>query len=114
MLIFPSPESNKSTATSRSGMKGSFSLIEDDGTSNDHSLKGVYTELNITFKVEPSSASSSEKVEVDYQVIRGSYKLPYDKMEFVLPKGDERELVAAEGKELISLGGGRWGLKVVV
>ncbi|KAJ7495980.1 glycosyl hydrolases family 31-domain-containing protein [Mycena galericulata] len=82
-LVFPAP-TGEST--------GSFTLIEDDGVSNAHTDKGVYTELVLSF-----TASGSEIV-VDYEVVYGGYELPYDVIWLELPVGDQRKLVVKEGK----------------
>ncbi|TDL29099.1 hypothetical protein BD410DRAFT_3704 [Rickenella mellea] len=99
-LIFPSPATSSKSAkpdTKRSGMSGSFTLIEDDGRTNDHTDKGVYTELELTFAVV-DGGNGEEVIEVDCAVVKGGYKLPYDAIWFELPLGDEREVRAAKGK----------------
>ncbi|KAJ6594391.1 glycosyl hydrolases family 31-domain-containing protein [Mycena capillaripes] len=83
-LVFPAP-----TGESR----GSFTLIEDDGVSNEHTGKGVYTELVVSF------AATEAEVVVDYEVVHGAYKLPYEVIWFELPVGDKRKLVVKEGKK---------------
>ncbi|KAF7357793.1 BZ3500-MvSof-1268-A1-R1-Chr3-1g06135 protein [Mycena venus] len=82
-LVFPAP-----TGESR----GSFTLIEDDGVSNDHTDKGVYTELVVSF------AATEGEVFVDYEVVHSAYKLPYEVIWFELPVGDKRQLVVKGGK----------------
>lgn len=128
VLIFPSPtpRSTSSSSTSkveRSGTKGSFTLIEDDGKTNDHTLSNIYSEVIISFSVEVILSQSDEAVAVeeevevviiDYKVIHNLYEVKYREIEFVLPKGDNRKLIAGEGKELIDMGEGRWGLKFVL
>lgn len=88
-LIFPAPHKHAS------GTKGSFTLIEDDGTSNDHTDKGFFTELDLSFVT-----ISTDRVEVAVQTIRHQYVLPYSTMLWLLPSGDERVLVDVEGKIL--------------
>jgi alpha-glucosidase len=82
-LVFPAPSGDS---------QGSFTLIEDDGVSNDHTGKGVYTELVVSF------AATEAEVVVDYQVVHGAYKLPYEVIWFELPRGDKRKLVVKGGK----------------
>ncbi|KAJ6489585.1 glycosyl hydrolases family 31-domain-containing protein [Mycena vitilis] len=82
-LLFPAP-----TGASA----GSFTLIEDDGVSNDHTGKGVYTELVVSF-----NATGAEVV-VNYEVVHGAYKLPYDVIWVKLPVGDKRRIVIQDGK----------------
>ena len=82
-----------------SGSHGSFTLIEDDGQSNDHTLRGVYTEIELSFKV--TSAEHEEVVEVDYELTHAGYwPLPYSSIELRLPASDNRKIVAAEGKSV--------------
>lgn len=84
-LVFPAP-----TGASR----GSFTLIEDDGVSNAHTGKGVYTELVVSF----TAGGAGGEVVVDCEVVHGAYKLPYEVIWFELPAGDERKLVVKAGK----------------
>jgi alpha-glucosidase len=84
-LIFPAP-----TGDSR----GKFTLIEDDGMSNAHTGQGVYTELLLSFK----AAAPGGVVVVDYEVVHGGYKLPYDVIWFELPASDVRKVVVKGGK----------------
>ena len=85
--IFPSPSS------ASSGHTGSFALIEDDGRSNDHLAEGKYTEIELSFKAH------GDEVEVRSTVVHGQYALPYDYIEWELPKGDSRKLVLGAGME---------------
>ncbi|KAJ7121284.1 glycosyl hydrolases family 31-domain-containing protein [Mycena crocata] len=85
-IVFPAP-----TGESR----GSFTLIEDDGVSNDHTAKGVYTELFVSFSV----SAAGKEVVVDYEMVHGAYKLPYEVIWFELPVGDARKLVVKQGKK---------------
>ncbi|KAJ7267606.1 glycosyl hydrolases family 31-domain-containing protein [Mycena haematopus] len=82
-LLFPAPAG---------ASQGSFTLIEDDGVSNDHTGAGVYTELVVSF------SATEAAVVVDYEVVRGAYKLPYEVIWFELPRGDERKVVVRREK----------------
>lgn len=73
-------------------MRGSFTLIEDDFRSNDHSSKGVYTELRLSFEVV------DDAIEVDYDVVHGEWKLPYDSLAWHLPTGDGRTVRVKPGR----------------
>jgi len=104
-LLFPTPASGKSYAGSslpspilESGSYGSFILIEDDGQSNDHTLRGVYTEIELSFKV--TYAEHEEVVEVDYELTHAGWPLPYSSIELRLPASDNRKIVVAEGKSV--------------
>jgi hypothetical protein len=82
-----------------SGLHGSFTLIEDDGQSNDHTLRDGYTEIELSFKVTKSDLG--DVVEVDYKLIHAGYwPLPYSSIELRLPVGDDRRIVGAEGKSV--------------
>jgi alpha-glucosidase len=87
VLIFPSP------SNSSFGLTGSFTLIEDDGRTNDHLEKGLYTELALHFAVKGA------EVEVRWELVHGGYSLPYQELTWELPKGDTRKVVAASGME---------------
>lgn len=94
VLVFPAPSS--SSSSSASGQKGSFTLIEDDGKSNDHtnpSRRG-YTEIFLSFTV----VEGGESVEVDFEVVHRRFELPYEVVWFELPRGDRRTLKVREGK----------------
>ncbi|KAJ7782318.1 glycosyl hydrolases family 31-domain-containing protein [Mycena maculata] len=82
-LVFPAPMGKSA---------GSFTLVEDDGVTNAHTGAGVYTEIILSF------AASEAEVVVDYEVVHGAYKLPYDVIWFELPKGDRRKVVVKGGK----------------
>lgn len=84
--IFPSPTS------ATDGASGSFTLIEDDGKTNAHVERGVYSQVELSFRV-----AGAQSVEVDVKVVKDSYALPYDTVWFALPIGDKRELCIAEG-----------------
>ncbi|KAG8682651.1 hypothetical protein FRC08_014823 [Ceratobasidium sp. 394] len=84
--IFPSPSPNKP------GTTGCFALVEDDGKTNAHVNEGIYTELEVSFKVEGEG-----QVEVDVKVLHNAYVVPYDVIWFVLPVGDTREMKARHG-----------------
>ncbi|KAJ7761077.1 glycosyl hydrolases family 31-domain-containing protein [Mycena metata] len=99
-LVFPAPSGDS---------QGSFTLIEDDGVSNDHTAKGVYTELVISF------AATSTEVVVGYEVVHGAYKLPYEVIWFELPVGDKRKVMVKRGKtERRQMNGNREQVGVVV
>ncbi|SCV71199.1 BQ2448_2787 [Microbotryum intermedium] len=84
VLIFPS--------STKIGCFGRFTLIEDDGVSNEHTLNGIYTELEVWFRVR-----SAEEVEVGFEVSRNKYVTKWKSLTWELPKGDGRKIVAAEG-----------------
>jgi alpha-glucosidase len=86
--VFPAP-----TGASH----GRFTLVEDDGVSNDHTGKGAYTELVVSFAAAGGDRDS--EVVVDCEVVRGAYELPYDVIWFELPVGNARRVVVKEGKE---------------
>ncbi|KAF7376546.1 Glycosyl hydrolases family 31-domain-containing protein [Mycena sanguinolenta] len=71
---------------------GRFTLIEDDGVSNEHTSAGEYTELVVSF------AANETEVVVNWEVVHGGYELPYDIIWFELPRGDKRKLVVKAGK----------------
>ncbi|KAJ6494934.1 glycosyl hydrolases family 31-domain-containing protein [Mycena vulgaris] len=84
-LVFPAPAGASS---------GRFTLVEDDGVSNDHTGKGVYTELVLSF----SAAAGGREVVVDCEVVHGAYRLPYKVIWVELPVGDQRKVVVKGGK----------------
>ncbi|KAJ6625766.1 glycosyl hydrolases family 31-domain-containing protein [Mycena sp. CBHHK59/15] len=84
-VVFPAPSG---------ASHGSFTLVEDDGVSNDHTGKGVYTELVLSFAV----AEGNSEVVVDYEAVHGAYKLPYEVIWVELPVGDTRKVVVKGGK----------------
>jgi alpha-glucosidase len=111
-------DSRNTTPIPRNGTTGTFTLIEDDGFSNDHTRHG-YTEINLSFRVISQtlhctdSATNSNQdsagagipgskdvVEVDYEIVHAGYALPYDTITFRLPEGDSRTIVPAFGKTL--------------
>jgi alpha-glucosidase len=99
-LVFPTPKGES---------HGSFTLIEDDGVSNDHTGMGVYTELVVSF------AATEAKVVVDYEVVHGAYKLPYEVIWIELPVGDKRKVVVKEGKtERLKENGGKKEVGILV
>ncbi|KAF7321974.1 Glycosyl hydrolases family 31-domain-containing protein [Mycena kentingensis (nom. inval.)] len=99
--VFPAPAG---------ASKGSFMLIEDDGRSNAHTHKGVYTELLLSFECAGDGAG---EVVVNVEVLKGGYKLPYEVVWFELPAGDKRKVVGKGGKVQTS-GDGKAGVKVGV
>jgi alpha-glucosidase len=92
--IFPVPSASNSLA----GRRGSFTLVEDDGKSNDHTTKGNYTEMVISFEVV------DETVVIEVEVVKGEYELGYEVLWFELPMDDEREMVGARGMSLVREG----------
>ncbi|KAI5478030.1 hypothetical protein MNV49_005493 [Pseudohyphozyma bogoriensis] len=99
--IFPSPTK---------ASEGTFTLIEDDGKSNDHTSKKVYTEIELAFK-----SADATTVEVSYAVVHGKYKLPYDTIFWALPEGDQRKVVgghACDVAEVTRDGRRRFAMKV--
>ena len=92
--IYPVPSSTPCSA----GRAGSFTLIEDDGKSNDHTTKGIYTEMVVSFEVV------DETVVIEVEVVKGEYELGYEVLWFELPMDDEREMVGARGMSLVREG----------
>ncbi|SGY50174.1 BQ5605_C001g00861 [Microbotryum silenes-dioicae] len=84
VLIFPS--------SAQSGCSGRFTLVEDDGVSNEHTLNGVYTEIDVWYRVK-----NFEEVEVGFEVSRNEYVTKWKNLTWELPKGDRRKIVGAEG-----------------
>jgi alpha-glucosidase len=82
-------------------MSGSFTLIEDDGISNDHTTAQVYTELSIWFKIVNDAENVEEEVVVaGVTTVREKFQLPYEWVWFVLPKGDRRRVLSEGGENL--------------
>ena len=106
VLLFPSPPS---IALSRVGTTGTFTLIEDDGRTNAHTLDGAFTELELSFRI--LCEEGVESVEVNYAVVHAGYELLYEVIWFELPKGDARRIAAAEGRRAV-VEEGRWGVRV--
>jgi alpha-glucosidase len=73
IYVFPHPQQGR----------GSFTLIEDDGLSLDY-RQGSVTEVKLTVDSQPDS------VYLDIELERQGYDLPYKKIEFILPEGDQR------------------------
>jgi alpha-glucosidase len=65
--------------------RGEFTLIEDDGVSLNY-RHGEYAQVRLS--VEATSEAIALRVDVS-----GNYPLPYDHIEFVLPRGDNRRIV---------------------
>ncbi len=63
---------------------GEFTLVEDDGVSLDY-RRGIVTDVIISME------SGSDRIDVSVSKT-GMYRLPYDRMEFILPKGERREI----------------------
>ncbi|KDN45363.1 hypothetical protein RSAG8_04950, partial [Rhizoctonia solani AG-8 WAC10335] len=78
------------------GTKGSFKLVEDDGKTNEHTEKGAFTELELSFQVGPG-AKGEQAIEVDVKELNNSYALPYKIVWFILPPGDNRKLRVPAG-----------------
>ncbi len=77
VFVFPHPSQGR----------GEFTLIEDDG----HSLgyqRGEYSEV----KLEISAASDHISLQATW---RGSYPLPYNRIEFILPLNETRQVTAS-------------------
>jgi len=113
-LLFPSPTSaetrsvSSSAPISESGLHGSFTLIEDDGRSNNHTLRGGFTEIEISFKV--TGSDHGDVVQVDYKLINeGYWPLPYRSIKLCLPAGDHRKIVGAGGKHVTTRSGENGG-----
>ncbi|CCO29120.1 hypothetical protein BN14_03122 [Rhizoctonia solani AG-1 IB] len=88
--IFPSLNSETN------GAEGSFKLVEDDGKTNEHAEKGVFTELELSFQVGLGERGRQDVV-VDVKELNNTYSLPYDIIWFILPPGDDRKLKTAAG-----------------
>jgi hypothetical protein len=76
--VFPHPQQGR----------GSFTLIEDDGLSLDYRQGGI-TEVKLTVDSQPDS------VHLDIELNRQGYKLPYKKIEFILPEDDHRTVTVS-------------------
>ncbi|CAE6448403.1 hypothetical protein ACGC1H_005534 [Rhizoctonia solani] len=88
--IFPSLSSQVD------GVKGSFKLVEDDGKTNEHTEKGIYTEIELSFQVT-AGEKGQQAIEVDVKELNNSYALPYNIIWFILPPGDDRKLRVPAG-----------------
>lgn len=96
-LIFPTPKSNLKAAVGDSlGASGSFTLVEDDGITNDHMKKSTYCELRLSFQV----SSDHDQIIIDVDIIHRGYQVPYKVIWFLLPQGDERKMVGKGGTDL--------------
>lgn len=85
---------------------GSFTLIEDDGASLGY-RRGEYTQVTLTVSAEPE--------EIELQVsVRGNYSLPYDRIEFILPRGEARRIRGTRVRESAYDAEGRQHVWVVV
>lgn len=71
--------------------QGSFTLIEDDGVSNDATEKGVFTEVVVYFEATIDRVKVGAKMEKE----RANYKASWD-LTFVLPNGDNRRIVTLD------------------
>ncbi|PRP78004.1 polyamine transporter 3, partial [Planoprotostelium fungivorum] len=81
VLLFPGP----------SGGEGEFTLVEDDGRTNDAGFRGVFSEISIRFEADAS------EVRVEMETKRGDYKGQWD-YHFKLPDGDTRTIRGVEEK----------------
>lgn len=86
ILIFPAPAFSSS---SDAGRRGSFRLVEDDFRSNDHTRRGTYTELELSFEIAQDGA-----IVVKSERLHDEWKLPYREIAWQLPAGDSREIRA--------------------
>lgn len=99
--LFPAPTSSSLLSPpSKSCLEGSFTLVEDDGHTNDHTLRGIYSDIILSFRV---IQGEEDIVVVDYNVVHSGYHLPFGAIEIRLPEGDKRRIVAADGKTLHDL-----------
>ena len=94
VCVYPTPadvlaEGRPGQRTSR----GSFSLIEDDGCSNDAATDGLYTEISVFFEAD------EVRVVVGAYVVRAGYAATWD-IDFLLPAGDERR-VCLDGRSSV-------------
>jgi len=71
---------------------GEFVLIEDDGVSLAY-RDGMYTCLRLRV------GAFSSHIVVGIASVQGTYKLPYNHIEFVFPHSEERRLEVANGRE---------------
>jgi alpha-glucosidase len=77
VFVFPHPAQGR----------GEFTLVEDDG----HTLgyqSGEYSEVKLEV------AATSERISLQ-ATRRGSYRLPYDRIEFILPPNETRQVTVA-------------------
>jgi alpha-glucosidase len=65
--------------------RGEFTLIEDDGLTLGYQ-RGEYTEVKLEV------AATSDRISLQ-AVRRGSYRLPYDRIEFIVPPNETRHMV---------------------
>lgn len=79
VVLFPTPGQGSRVS------KGSFVVVEDDGHSNDATVRSVWTEYEISF------TAMAKTVLVSVRMIHSRYKGRW-KLRFHLPSGDEREL----------------------
>ncbi|KAK4049956.1 hypothetical protein OIV83_003780 [Microbotryomycetes sp. JL201] len=89
LIVFPAPFKHPS------GQTGTFTLIEDDFRSNNHTGKGAYTEVQFWFKVV-----DEDTVGVGYDVVKKDWPLSYKDVAVRLPPGDARRIVAGDGFEV--------------
>lgn len=80
------------------GSKGEFTLIEDDGISSNHTLRGAYLELKIMFEI--IRRDEEQVIAVDTEYIHREYDPKFKSISFVLPHGDEREIISLNGRPL--------------
>jgi alpha-glucosidase len=66
--------------------RGEFTLIEDDGVSLNYQ-RGEYAQVRLV--IESQSDAMALRVQVS-----GNYRLPYNRIEFVLPRGETRRINA--------------------
>lgn len=79
---------------------GEFTLIEDDGTSNQHTDQSIYTEIHISFEADDS------EVRVSIQLVQDKYKLPYSEMEVVLVGANEKRPIKIDGRDTMASSSG--------
>ncbi len=70
--------------------RGTFTLVEDDGISLGYQ-RGEVTEVTLEISSEP------DLVTVQVHPPRGGYRLPYTEIEFILPPGEARPVLARDG-----------------
>lgn len=84
--LFPLPSSAK--IFSSQSQSEVFTLIEDDGRSNDATKSGKFNEIDISFS---TNANPSDLVQVKISPRRTAFSGIWE-WQFILPKGDQRKL----------------------
>ncbi|UZJ56955.1 hypothetical protein CBS101457_006275 [Exobasidium rhododendri] len=88
--IYPTPSDNlKHRSPGRTVSQGSFTLIEDDGVSNEATEHGMFTEIVVYF------CATEKQVTVGARVERAHYAGTWQ-LKFSLPESDRRNMVSSD------------------